>query len=216
MVFMHERINKINIGIKQSRRKSRESENRINSSDAITLGLFNIKEEWKDIEGYEGSYQVSNLGNIISFKTGKGSNYTPTGILNIKLMIGKGRNAYLFFHACKNGIKKTIKIHQIVAKHFIPNPNNYKEINHIDGNKLNNCVSNLEWCTRSHNCKESFRLKLHIHDGEKNPKSKLSNKQVLKIRELKNKITQKKIALMFKVSECTINGILKNRTWTNL
>ena len=62
----------------------------------------------------------------------------------------------------KNGVCQTFSIHRLVAKAFIPNPNNYPVVNHIDGNPLNNKVENLEWCTQSHNCKESHRLGLQI------------------------------------------------------
>ena len=101
-------------------------------------------EEWKDIEGYEGLYQVSNLGRV------KSLNYLHTG----KEQILKNRlqnNNYLFVYLCKNSIKKNCSVHRLVAKAFLENPNNYPCVNHIDEDKTNNNINNLEWCTHKHN-----------------------------------------------------------------
>lgn len=99
------------------------------------------EEIWKDIEGYEGKYQVSNLGNIRSL------NYNHTKIR--KLYIDE--NGYKKITLSKNCKLKTLKVHRLVAQAFISNHNNYTEVNHIDENPSNNCVENLEWCTRSYN-----------------------------------------------------------------
>lgn len=102
-----------------------------------------MEEIWKDIEGYEGKYQVSNLGNVRSL-----------GYRNSKIVrnLQPKLNAnYLFVHLRKQGVSKFPMVHRLVAKAFIPNPNNYPEVNHKDEDKHNNCVNNLEWCTRTHN-----------------------------------------------------------------
>lgn len=111
------------------------------------------KEIWKDIKGYEGLYQVSNLGNIRSLYKYKGSNKR---VLH-KIISNKG---YYVISLVKNKRKKQYRVHQLVANAFIINDNNYPVINHIDGNKLNNNVTNLEWCTVSHNNKEAYRIGL--------------------------------------------------------
>ena len=103
-----------------------------------------MKEEWKDIDDYEGLYQISNLGKIKSTKR-QGTN---GGMKKPSY----DKNNYLVVGLIKNGFKKTFKVHRLVAQAFIPNPNNYKEINHIDGNKENNVSSNIEWCNRKQNC----------------------------------------------------------------
>lgn len=97
------------------------------------------KETWKDISGYEGLYQVSNLGNVRSL------NYKHTN--KIKLLTPENNRGYLRYQL--KG--KHYSAHKLVAMTFIPNPNNLTQINHIDGNKHNNKVENLEWCTPKEN-----------------------------------------------------------------
>ena len=100
------------------------------------------KEIWKDIKGYEGLYQVSSLGRVksLSRKTTKGKILKQTRFRN-----------YLGVILSKNNIKKVRNVHRLVAETFIPNPNNYPQVNHKDENPRNNSVSNLEWCTSSYN-----------------------------------------------------------------
>lgn len=123
-----------------------------------------MKEIWKDIKGYEGLYQVSNLGNVKSLD----AIINCEGAKGIKCHLRKGRilkkainnKGYYYVNLSKNSKVKNIKIHKIVANTFINNSNNYNCVNHIDGNKLNNFVENLEWCSYSHNNKEAYRLNL--------------------------------------------------------
>lgn len=95
-------------------------------------------ETWKAIAGYEGLYQVSNLGRV------KSLNYNHTGTERI-LMSRKNRGGYLYVNLHKDGQRKTITVHRLVATAFISNPNNLETINHKDEVKTNNTVSNLEW-----------------------------------------------------------------------
>lgn len=110
-----------------------------------------MKEIWKDIEGYEGKYQVSNFGNVkrISVpKKGRGvKGYIRGGLLKPD----KDKAGYLRTTLCMNGKHKHFLIHRLVGKAFICNPNNFPEINHKDENKSNNNVDNLEWCTGIYN-----------------------------------------------------------------
>lgn len=96
------------------------------------------KELWKDIDGYNGLYQISTLGRIKSFHYGKEK------ILKTR----KHPSGYQLVNL-KN---KTFRVHYLVAKAFLENINNYKEINHKNENKSDNSVDNLEWCTRKYNC----------------------------------------------------------------
>lgn len=107
-----------------------------------------MNEIWKDIEGYIGLYQISNLGRVKSLgRRGKGCSLEDR---ILKPMINKD-GYHLVNLKDVNHVAKWFTIHRLVALHFIPNPNDYKEINHKDEAKGNNSVTNLEWCTREYN-----------------------------------------------------------------
>ncbi len=106
-----------------------------------------MEEEWRDIVGYEGLYQVSNIGRI------KSLNYKRTGKEEILKLIPHN-NGYKQVMLSKNGNKKTYYIHRLVAEAFIPNPLGLPEVNHIIDDfehRSDNRVENLEWCTRDYN-----------------------------------------------------------------
>ena len=104
-------------------------------------------EEWRDIEGYKGLYQISNLGRVKSFPNCKRK---TTRILKPgNNCTGRG---YLFIFLFKNKQKKRFYVHRLVAQAFIPNPNNLPMINHKDENPSKNIVDNLEWCDNKYNC----------------------------------------------------------------
>lgn len=110
-----------------------------------------MEEVWKPIEGYEGRYEVSNLGRVKSLSR----TIINTGrILKEKYnCLHLKRGGYHSVLLSKDGIKKTVQLHQLVARAFIENKKNHKAVNHIDGNKLNNRVDNLEWVSyRENSC----------------------------------------------------------------
>lgn len=107
-----------------------------------------MKEEWRDIKGYEGLYQVSNLGRVKSLVRNTGNQFGKEEYI---LKSRTKNHNYLEVALSKNGNKKFYTIHRLVALHFIPNPNNYPVINHKDENPRNNRVDNLEWCTIEYN-----------------------------------------------------------------
>ena len=110
-----------------------------------------MEEIWKDVVGYEGLYMVSNMGRI------KSLNYNKTG--KEKLLKGHiKRNGYIQY-VLSNGKSKSILAHRLVAKAFIPNPNNLPEVNHINECKTDNRVENLEWCSKSYNSSWGTRTK---------------------------------------------------------
>ena len=116
-------------------------------------------ENWKDIKGYEGFYQVSDCGNVRSLERdvycqdGTFHHHVEEKIL-VSCVNGRG---YANVNLYKNGKRKNILIHRLVAMAFIPNPENKPMINHKDENPLNNCVDNLEWCTASYNANYGTR-----------------------------------------------------------
>ena len=122
-------------------------------------------EIWKPIAGYELLYEVSNLGRVKSLKR----NTTVGGIM--KLQINRG---YVQVSLCKQGRHCTKKLHRLVAEAFLPNPYAKPEVNHKDGNKKNNRVSNLEWSTGSENINHAFSTGLN-KAGKNN---KFSSKEV--------------------------------------
>lgn len=107
-------------------------------------------------------------------------------------------------------------IHQLVAKAFIPNPNNYTQVNHIDGNKTNNCVSNLEWCSAKENVQHSLKTGLR-KTGENTVQARFTNAEVLEIRNmLANGISQAQIARHYNCPYSTIKNIARKRSWNYL
>ncbi len=109
-------------------------------------------EQWKDIEGYKGIYQVSNLGRVRSL-----DHYVKTGHNGERLVKGrilkqnKTCNGYLFIKTSKKYGSKHLAVHRLVAKAFIENSNKFPNVNHKDEIKHNNIVTNLEWCNHSYN-----------------------------------------------------------------
>ena len=105
------------------------------------------KEIWKPVVGYEGLYEVSNLGRVKSVKFGRERVLKPI----------KHPNGYLCVNLCKDGKRKNCLVHRLVAQAFIPNPLNLPEINHINEQKTENRASNLQWCDRQYNCNYGTR-----------------------------------------------------------
>lgn len=101
--------------------------------------------EWRDVPGYGGLIQASNNGTIrrVGYRYGSVHIYKPT----------ISRFGYERVHLRVKGVNKIIHLHRLVAMAFLPNPNGYNQINHKDGNKLNNNINNLEWCTCQENCR---------------------------------------------------------------
>lgn len=125
----------------------------------------NRVEEWKDIKNYEGLYQISNWGRVKSLeKLVNASNQCGKKHLRpVKERILKARvNKWGYYEVTlsKNSKTKTFRVNRLVAITFIPNPNNYPVVNHINGIKKDNSVENLEWCTYSENLKHAFRTGL--------------------------------------------------------
>lgn len=164
--------------------------------------LVEDEEEWRVVPEFE-DYLVSNLGRIMSIKHNK--RYI------ISLSMGRGYWNVTFW---MNNKSKLFGVHRIVAKAFIPNPENKREVNHIDGNKINNHVSNLEWNTSKENKQHAVKMQLVAYGSQK-PSSKLKESDIPIIRKLHliDKVSQNQIARDYKVSVFTIHSIFKGKTW---
>lgn len=116
--------------------------------------MAKVKEIWKDVEGYEGHYEISSLGKF------KSSKYGRKTILTQQI----GTTGYFHVFLSVKSKVKIIKTHRLVAKAFIPNPQNKPQVNHKDGNKLNNRLSNLEWVTHKENAEHAYKSGLTTVD----------------------------------------------------
>jgi hypothetical protein len=148
-------------------------------------------------------YHISDTGVVYSVKTK----------INLKPRLHSGGYHMVTLWLPK---QKEAFVHRLVAQAFIPNPENKKCVNHMDGNKHNNHVSNLEWVTDSENQKHSYSIGLNSRNGMNNGKSKLDEQQVLTIRSLRSSMTGVALSKMFNVSEGTIRQICKRRAWAHI
>ena len=122
-----------------------------------------MQEIWKDIENYEGYYQISNFGRVKSLDRYV-NNSSLRGYIKQAFISGKllntqkiTKNGYSYVSICKDGISKDFLIHRLVAHHFVKNIDNKKQVNHIDSDVQNNYYTNLEWVTQSENVKHAYK-----------------------------------------------------------
>lgn len=141
-------------------------------------------------------YEITTEGQVINKKTGRVLKGQPNGKGYLRVSIG-GKLQF---------------IHRLVATKYIPNPENKEQVNHIDGNKLNNSVDNLEWVTNQENRNHAIEEGLHLY-GENCPWAKLTQKDVDFIKTLYGKATATEIANYYGVSRNTISDIWNNRSW---
>ena len=138
-------------------------------------------EIWENIIGYEGLYQVSSLGNIKSIARIVAHQKKGNQFYSGRMLKSETSNCgYKRIQLCKSNLAKPYSIHRIVALTFIPNPNSYPQVNHIDGNKGNNYIDNLEWCNASENQIHYIKLTNHKNKylgkfNEDHPASKIVN-----------------------------------------
>jgi len=167
-------------------------------------------EEWKDFPSLEEYFLISNLGNIFSKRTNKLIVPTITNkYYSLSTKVG-GRSGKSF----------CVRIHRAVALAFIENPNKYSEINHIDGNKLNNKVTNLEWCSRQQNIDHAYSTGLMSNVyGEEVGTAKLTNKDVLEIKTLlvaNPTISNAEISRKYNCGREAIRRIRNGTTWGHI
>lgn len=174
-------------------------------------------EIWKDVVGYEGKYQVSSFGNVKSLSrlvpnSRGGFKTIPTKILKP----GMGTSGYLGVNLADSG-SKTYMIHRLVTIAFISNEENKEYVNHKDGIKTNNHISNLEWTTPSENTTHAYDNKLNQNYGENNPTSKLTLAQVEDIIEsyipYNRKVGARALGRKYGISVGHIFHILAGNCW---
>lgn len=166
--------------------------------------------KWKDINGFEGIYLISDHGEVMSYK-------------KLRPMILKNRvNAFGYYHVSlrKNGKGIEKLVHRLVAEHFIDGKSK-ETVNHIDGNKINNHVSNLEWATREEQMTHAYKnnLKTPVR-GHTNGNSVLTEKEVIEIRSIyksrSKEYGMRALARKYNVSESTIDKLVRNKTYKEL
>jgi hypothetical protein len=163
----------------------------------------------KKIKGWD-KYEITSDGRIFSL------DYRRTReIKEMKPQINKC--GYKIIILMNNGKYKHFRLHRLVSETFIPNKKNKPFINHKDGDKLNNNVNNLEWCSKSENEQHAFRTGLKNHRGEKHNQSKLTEKDVKLIRKYVKNVgmTYPTISKLFDVKPVTISGIINKHIWKN-
>ena len=174
-------------------------------------------EIWKDIEGYEGLYQVSDKGMVKSLgrlvKTSRGNRMTQEKIIGF----GFESNGYKISRLYKNGVQKAIKTHRLVAIAFIQNPDNKPEVNHKDGVKTNNFKGNLEWMTSSENTRHAVKMGLHTGKiGQKHHSSKISEKDAIFIKYESNGFTSDELVEKYNITRVQVNAIRSGRAWKHI
>jgi uncharacterized Fe-S cluster protein YjdI len=167
-----------------------------------------MEEIWKKISGYEDSYEISTYGNIRNIKTCKFLSPSKSG-------------RYVSVTLYKNGNRCTHSVHRLIAINFIDNPCGKEYVNHIDGNKHNNKVGNLEWVTASEN--SIHAVKNGLYDtcpcgkiGKDNINSKLGEHDIFIIRSLYTLMDMKEIATMYDISHQNVSCIVRNVTWKHV
>lgn len=171
-------------------------------------------EIFKDILGYERIYQISNQGRVKSLERP----HNNGGIRKeriLKPQVDKG--GYYYVILAKNKKRNTYKIHRLVLQGFYPITKLGLEVNHIDGIKTNNRLSNLEWCTKSENIKHAYKIGLKNHQGKNHNQAKLTEENVRQILSLiKMGYGNKFIAEKFNISRGAIGGIKYGTNWKHI
>ena len=190
----------------------------LRENHAVWRSLDNLPHEiWRDICDYEGLYQVSNYGRAKSFHNGE------TKIRCGYKDGGKGKYRYLRVSLCKDGEEIAVLLHALTARAFLPNPENKPVINHIDANKCNNCVWNLEWVTVRENAQHAARMGLikgNVNKGSKRPNAKLDDDTALQILEMhisdSEEFSAKALAKKFNLRERVVLDLLRGKTYKDV
>jgi hypothetical protein len=168
-------------------------------------------EEWKYILGYGERYKISSLGRMASLarKDSMGRD------VNERILSQNIAHGYFYVDLCLEGDRKRYFIHRLVAQYFVKNPLNKPEVNHIDGNKQNDCMQNLEWVTSSENKLHSYRIGLQKRrPGIKHPLAKLNDDSIREIR--KSNLSNDELGEKYGVTRGTIWAAKNGKTWLHV
>lgn len=178
---------------------------------------------WISVEGYEGVYEINKVGQVRSTERviykSNGATQKLKGKM-LKTHLNSSGYPVLRLSNLTNGKREMVRLHRLLAEHFIPNPEHKPEVNHIDGNKANFTLSNLEWVTPKENRKHAWdaglrtRKHLPIHYGENKVNAKLTRYKVKEMKKLRmTGLSYSEIAKLFSVSKKTAMNAIKNITW---
>jgi hypothetical protein len=175
-----------------------------------------MEEIWKDIKGYEGYYQVSNLGRVKSL-----NRYVKYPNGSLRLFKEKILCQYImsngYYTVCLAQVKKKVHlVHRLICKTFLKNTEEKRTVNHINGIKTDNNLMNLEWCSYSENQKHAHRLGLSDTKGEKNAASKLTEQQAKEIKYGHKGLTQTEIAKIYGIDRRTVSNIRLEKRWKHI
>jgi len=163
-------------------------------------------ERWVPVIGYEGWYGVSDWGRVRRMKAEQGATVG-------KILVPMTCRGYKQVSLYKYGVAGRFRVHQLVMDAFVGPLQSGMQVNHIDGDKANNRLDNLEYVTPSENQRHAFRIGLQSNQGENHSCSKLTEKIVHEIRSLDGKETRKSMAERFGVHKSTIKAVINRRSW---
>ena len=184
----------------------------LNRNMAVQNKVEDLPHEiWRDIDGYEGIYMVSNMGRVKSFY----------GIGEMLLTPSANRGGYMYVVLTKDKVRKSRKVHTLVGRAFLPNPENKPLVHHRDTNRGNNLLSNLKWATHQENSDYAAQMGSYAKEkGCASPKAKLTEEQVRYIRE--NYVPRHRefganaLARKFNVCTNTISSLVNYRTYQDI
>lgn len=177
-----------------------------------------MEEQWRKVVGWEESYEVSNHGGLrtVARLQSMGTHTKFKQSINCSQCIIGGYKRYTLSF---NGVRRCIRVHRLVAEAFIQNTESKPFVNHIDGNRINNHVLNLEWCTHAENIQHSYRIGSNVAKrGELSPRATITNKEAIEIHRLcsEGKLLRKDIAKMFNIKTTLIQHIANQKGWNHL
>ena len=171
------------------------------------------KEIWKPVKGYEGIYEVSNFSRVKAL-----IRKTRTWQIHKESIasVNSKTRGYVKFGGHKNNIKEHLLMHRVIAEAWIPNPNNFPDVNHINAIRDDNRIENLEWVTHSMNMKHAYKIGNKNQKGEKNNSAKINQTIANNIRIYYNAfphLSQKEVGKVFGLSREHIKDIINYKTW---